>query len=238
MTADDSKTSAETTDSAQSAAAEPQKPVETEAPPAAGGSAVGPSAEEFAAVKDRLLRTLAEMENLRQRTAREMADARQYAVTNFAREMLAVGDNLRRAIEAVPKEMRQGDNKALAALIEGVEVTERGLEQALAKFGVRRIDARGQKFDPAVHQSIMEVETDAVAPGSVAEEIQSGYVIGERVLRPSLVALARKARTAPPSPANGAADPVKDEKPAEANDATAAEAVPGAGEAPPGGNAS
>lgn len=176
-----------------------------------------PSAEEFADMKDKLLRTFAEMENLRQRTAREIADARQYAVANFAREMLAVGDNLRRAIAAVPAELHDGGDKALAALLEGVEVTERGLEQALTKFGVKRIDAKGAKFDPSLHQAMFEVESEEAPPGTVADEIQVGYVIGERVLRPSLVAVAKKTAAAG-EPAKGGEDAAKPaETPAASN---------------------
>jgi molecular chaperone GrpE len=175
-----------------------EAPAEAPAPKTeeAAGEPAAP-VDEAAEIKDRLLRTLAEMENLRRRTEREMADARQYAVANFAREMLAVGDNLRRAIEAVPKELRDGGDKALAALIEGVEATERGLQQSLMKFGVRRVEARGQKFDPSVHQALFEVETAEAEAGTVAEEIQAGYVIGERVLRPALVAIAKKTKPAP-----------------------------------------
>lgn len=113
---------------------------------------------EVADLKNKLLRTLAEMENLRRRTEREITDARQYAVANFARDMLTVSDNLRRAIDAVPKEQRGSGDAALDALIDGVEVTERGLEQSLTKFGVRRIETKGQKFDPAVHQAMFEME--------------------------------------------------------------------------------
>jgi molecular chaperone GrpE len=153
------------------------------------------------------------MENLRRRTEREIADARQYAVANFAREMLAVGDNLRRAIEAVPRDQREHGDKALAALIEGVEMTERGLDQSLTKFGVRRIEAKGQKFDPSVHQAMFEVETDDVPPGTVADEIQVGYTINGRVLKPAMVAVAKKK-----------AEPAEPPEPpaAAANDATAA----------------
>jgi molecular chaperone GrpE len=149
---------------------------------------------EAAEAKDRLLRTLAEMENLRRRTEREMADARQYAVASFARDVLTVGDNLRRAIDAVPKEQRGAGDAALDALVEGVEVTERGLEQVLAKYGVRRIEAKGQKFDPAFHQAMFEVETAEVPPGTVAQEMQTGYAIGERVLRPSFVGVAKRVK--------------------------------------------
>jgi molecular chaperone GrpE len=154
---------------------------------------------EVADMKDKLLRTLAEMENLRRRTEREMADARTYAVASFARDMLTVGDNLRRAIDAVPKEQRDGRDPALNALIEGVEVTERGMEQAMAKFGVRRVETKGTKFDPSVHQAMFEVESPDAAPGTVVEEIQAGYAIGDRVLRPALVGIAKKPK-APTEP--------------------------------------
>jgi molecular chaperone GrpE len=139
------------------------------------------------------------MENLRRRTEREMADARTYAVASFARDMLTVGDNLRRAIDAVPKEQRDGRDPALNALIEGVEVTERGMEQAMAKFGVRRVETKGTKFDPSVHQAMFEVESPDAAPGTVVEEIQAGYAIGDRVLRPALVGIAKKPK-APTEP--------------------------------------
>ena len=149
---------------------------------------------EVADLKDKLLRTLAEMENLRRRTEREMADARTYAVASVARDMLTVGDNLRRAIDAVPKEQRDGRDPALNALIEGVEVTERGMEQAMAKFGVRRVETKGAKFDPAMHQAMYEADSPDAAPGTVVEEIQAGYAIGDRVLRPALVAIAKRAK--------------------------------------------
>jgi molecular chaperone GrpE len=156
---------------------------------------------EVADLKDKLLRTLADMENLRRRTEREVSDNRQYAVTNFARDMLVVSDNLSRALAAVPQNAAEKD-PALSALIEGVAVTERGLAQTLQKFGVKSVDAKGQKFDPGVHQAMYEIETDAVPPGHVAEVVQAGYVIGERTLRPALVAIA-KAKPAAPSEAAG-----------------------------------
>ena len=153
---------------------------------------------EVADLKNKLLRSLAEMENLRKRTEREISDARQYAVANFARDVLTVGDNLRRAIDAVPKDAGKSD-PALAALIEGVDVTERGLQQSLQKFGVKRVETKGQKFDPGIHQAMLEIETGDVDPGAVAEEIQAGYVIGDRVLRPALVAVAKRGAKPPPA---------------------------------------
>jgi molecular chaperone GrpE len=180
------KTAPATDNPAEDAAAEDSDGIEASAADAAQA--------EVADLKNKLLRTLAEMENLRRRTEREMSDARQYAVANFAREMLTVSDNLKRAIDAVPAELRDGSDPALSALIEGVEVTEKGLQQALTKHGVKRIDAKGAKFDPAFHQAMFEMETAEVPAGTVAEEIQPGYVIGERVLRPALVGVAKRAK--------------------------------------------
>lgn len=153
----------------------------------------GPTAAEFAELKDKLLRSLADAENVRRRAERDVADARQYAVTSFAREMLQVGDNLRRALEAVPPAKRQEGDATLAALLEGVEVTERGLEQTLGKFGVKRIDAKGKRFDPMLHQAMFELPREDVAPGTVVDEMQAGYVIGDRVLKPALVVVAKRA---------------------------------------------
>jgi molecular chaperone GrpE len=155
-----------------------------------GAERVAALEAEVADLKDRMLRTLAEMENLRRRTEREMADTRQFAVANFARDMLNVSDNLRRAIDAVSEEARKAD-PALVALIEGVEVTERGLAQTLEKFGVKAIEAKDQKFDPKRHQAMFEVENPDLPAGTVAEVVQPGYAIGERVLRPALVAVTK-----------------------------------------------
>ena len=157
---------------------------------------------EVADLKDRLARSFAEMENLRKRTTREIADSRQYAVTSFARDMLNVADNLKRAIAAVPSELREGGNKAVTAFLDGVEVTERGLEQTLGKFGVKSIEAKGEKFNPEFHQAIYELETTDVPPGAVAEVVQTGYVIGDRMLRPAMVAVAK----APAPPAANSAE--------------------------------
>ena len=193
---------------APNAEPETEGPQAPDAPAAPDGERLTALAAEAADLKNKLLRTLAEMENLRRRTEREIADARQYAVANFARDMLTVGDNLRRAIDAVPQELRDpgsgsgagAGDPALSALIEGVEVTEKGLQQALNKHGVRRIETEGQKFDPGMHQAMYEVDNADAAPGSVAEEIQAGYAIGERVLRPALVAVAKRASKAEASP--------------------------------------
>jgi len=143
-------------------------------------------------LKDRVLRTIAEMENLRRRTEREVADARQYAIAAFARDMLTAGDNLARAIEAVPEEARSG-NEALTALIDGVEMTERDLVNSLERHGVRKLEPLGQKFDPHLHQAVFEVPTTEQPAGTVMQVVQSGYVIGDRVLRPAMVGVAKGA---------------------------------------------
>jgi molecular chaperone GrpE len=152
-------------------------------------------------LRDKLLRTLADMENLRRRTEREVADARAYAVTNFARDMLTVSDNVRRAIESVPDEARSAAEGAFKGLIEGIELTERDLLKTLERHGVRKLDPQGQRFDPHLHQAMFEVPNPDVPAGTVAQVVQSGYVIGERVLRPALVGVAKGG----PKVANGGA---------------------------------
>lgn len=184
---------------------------------------------EVAELKDRVLRTMAEMENLRRRNEREMADTRQYAVANFARDMLTVSDNLRRAIDALPTDATEGTDPVLTALIEGVQVTERGLAQTLEKYGVRPIDAQGEKFDPAYHQAMFEIENAELPAGTVAEVVQTGYRIGERVLRPSMVGVA-KGGPKPEAKANGETPADEEQKAADderkAPDAGSEEAQP------------
>ncbi len=147
--------------------------------------------EDNAKLKDQLLRTLADMENLRQRTAREVKDARAYAISNFARDMLNASDNMHRALDAVPEEMRANADTNLKALLEGVELTERELHKALESHGVRKIHPLNERFDPNLHQAMFEVPNPEVANKSIIEVIQAGYVIGDRVLRPALVGVAK-----------------------------------------------
>ena len=146
---------------------------------------------EAAEYKDKVLRTLAEMENLRKRTDREVADARLYGNAGFARDVLAVADNMHRALEATGPELRaQADVKAL---LEGVELTERELLKVLEKHGVKKFSPDGEKFDPNVHQAMYELETPELPPGHVAQVIQAGYMLGDRVLRPAMVAVSKAA---------------------------------------------
>ena len=152
-------------------------------------------------LKDKLLRTLAEMENLRRRTEREIADAKAYAVTSFARDMLGSSDNLRRALESLPADAMKTADAAVKALHEGVELTERELLKTLERHGVRRIDPQGEKFDPNLHQAMFEAPDATIAKGLVSKVVQIGYKIGERVLRPALVGVSAGAPKAPDAPA-------------------------------------
>ena len=146
---------------------------------------------ENAQLKDRALRTMADMENLRRRTEKEIADARTYAVSSFARDMLTVADNMRRGIESIPLDQRVNADGALKTLLEGVELTERDLLKNLEKHGIKLIDPHGQRFDPNLHQAMFEVEDTTVTSGTVVQVVQAGFVIGERVLRPVLVGVSK-----------------------------------------------
>ncbi len=146
---------------------------------------------EKADLADRLLRLAADMDNLRRRTERDVTDARKYAVSRFAGDMLVVGDNLKRALDAVPAERRQSGDEAFAALVEGVEMTAREMERLLEKNGITRIAAKGERFDPNRHQAMFEVPDPSVPAGTVVEVVQDGFQIGDRVLRASLVAVSK-----------------------------------------------
>ena len=147
--------------------------------------------DDVAAGKDRLLRLAAEMENLRKRTEREKAEATLYAATNFARDLLSVADNLGRALAALTAEEREAAGEIENNLITGVEVTERELLQVFQRHGIRKIETVGQKFDPNFHQAIYEVPTSEKPPGIVMQELQSGYAVGERCLRPAMVGVSK-----------------------------------------------
>lgn len=137
-------------------------------------------------LKDKLLRTLADMENLRRRTEREVADAKAYAVTSFARDLVGVADNLRRALESLGTTAHEHD-AATKTMVEGVELTERELLKSLDKHGVKKLEPLGQKFDPNMHQAMFEAPDPAQPKGHVVAVIQTGYAINGRVLRPALV---------------------------------------------------
>ena len=158
-------------------------------------------AKENAENKDRLLRTLAEMENLRKRTEREVSDMRQYGIASFARDVLAVADNMERALEALDAELRETANPATKTLLDGVELTERELLKVLEKHGVTKFEPKkGDKFDPNLHQAMYELPDPTQPAGTVAQVVQPGYMIGERMLRPALVGVAKGGPK--PAPAN------------------------------------
>jgi molecular chaperone GrpE len=161
---------------------------------------------ELADTKDRLLRALADMDNMRKRTEREVADARIYGISSFARDILGVADNMHRAMAALDDELRAKADEGLKALLDGVELTERELINVLEKNGVKRIEPLGQKFDPNRHQAMYEIEDASVPAGSVLQVMQAGYLIGDRVLRPALVAVAKGGDKAPPVAASSAND--------------------------------
>ncbi|WP_441231094.1 nucleotide exchange factor GrpE [Tardiphaga sp. 215_C5_N2_1] len=154
--------------------------------------------KEAADARDKMLRTLAEMENLRKRTQKEVADGRTYAIANFAREVLDIADSLQRALDAVPADTKAAADPGLKALLEGVELTERSLLNTLEKNGVKKFDPSGEKFDPNFQQAMYEVPDASVPAGTVVQVVQAGYTIGERVLRPALVGVSKGGAKAAP----------------------------------------
>lgn len=172
----------------------------------AAAEAVAPQAQEdelaaaqaeAASLKDQLLRQMAETENVRRRLEREKQDAGAYAVTSFARDILAVADNLRRALDAVPEAARA--DQAVANVITGIEMTEREVFNVFNKYGIAQVEALGQKLDPNKHQAMLEIPTNDAEPGTVVQVLQTGFVIKDRLLRPALVAVAKAADATPGS---------------------------------------
>ena len=145
---------------------------------------------ENAALRDRHLRALADAENERRRSERQAQDARTYAVTQFARELLPIADNLQRAIEAAEAGAEFGNGDA--ALLEGVKATERMLAAAFERFGVRKVPAKDAAFDPALHEAVMQLDDPEAAPGTVLQVLEDGYTIHDRLLRPARVAVAKR----------------------------------------------
>ncbi len=153
---------------------------------------------ENAELRDRLLRARADVENLRRRSERDAADARAFAITAFARDLLNVADNLARALESVPEEVRQLSEGAMKSLIDGVEITARELSSTLGRHGVKKLEPLGEKFDPNFHQAMFEVPDETLPAGTVTQVVQSGWKIGERVLRPALVGVSKGGPKPPP----------------------------------------
>jgi len=167
-----------------------------EAPPGVPGEdapaadALSASQAEAAALKDQLLRALAETENVRRRAQRDREEAAKYAITGFARELVGVADNLRRAITAIPPEALAND-EALKNLAAGVELTERQLLTAFERFQLRKIEPLGEKFDSNLHQAMFELPAEGQPTGTVLQVLQPGYVLHDRLIRPAMVAVAK-----------------------------------------------
>jgi molecular chaperone GrpE len=205
----DERLDAKTSTAANGPEALPEPPPEA---PEEAAAAEKPAAEtvaalqtEVAELKDRLLRALAEIENQRKRFERERNDAEKYAAAQFAREILGVADNLRRALDSAHSLTAPELNaiggampEALKTLIEGVEVTEREMHNIFERHDIRRIDPLGQKFDAHLHQAMFEVEDPAQEPGTIVQVIAPGYTIAGRLLRPAMVGVAKGGALAPP----------------------------------------
>ncbi len=156
---------------------------------AAAGDALAAAQDEIGKLKDQILRAMAETENTRKRMKKEIEDAQKYAMAGFAKEMLGVADNFRRALEAIPKDAIENDT--LKTLIEGVEATERQLLAAFERFGIKKIDPLGQPFDPHYHRVMLEMEDIVKPAGTVVQVFQPGYMIGERLLREAQVVVSK-----------------------------------------------
>lgn len=164
---------------------------------------------EIGKLKDELLRALAEIENTRRRGERQAQEARAYAIDKFARELLPVADNLGRALEALPEDVRAEAGETVNTFIEGVALTEKSLLEAFGRHGLRRIGAKGEAFDSNLHQAVAQVPSDAPA-GAIAEVFQAGYALGDRTLRPAMVAVSAGAPAAAPPPAATEPEPPRE----------------------------
>lgn len=158
-------------------------------------------------LRDKFLRAVAEAENIRKRAEREVAETGSYAIAGFARDIIGVADNLARALESIDPEARAAADGTFKALLEGVDLTGREMQKALQKHGIRPLDPKGEKFDPNFHQAMYEVPNSEVPAGTVVEVMQIGYAIGDRVLRPALVAVAKGGAKVPPPEPEPVTDP-------------------------------
>lgn len=210
-------------------ATEPGAPEpETKAAEAAASEASAPDAAKLAAevetlhgqvadLTDRLLRAHADIDNLRKRLDREKEEVAKYAITKFARDVVAVADNFERAVQAVPADAADQD-PALKSLVDGVSMTEREFLNVLERNSVRRIVPKGEAFNPHQHQAMMEMQNADVAPGTILEVFQPGYLIEDRVLRPAMVVVAKggqKAAKPEPKPDSEESGAPQTDKPAD-----------------------
>jgi molecular chaperone GrpE len=151
---------------------------------------LGELEKELEEVRQHVLYAQAETHNVRRRLEQEKTNAAQYAATGFARDMLSVKDNLERALAAIPEDLR-GDER-MKGLVAGIEATGRELDSAFQRHGIARVEALGKTLDPHFHQAMLEVPTDDAEPGTIVQEMQAGYTIKDRLLRPALVGVAKK----------------------------------------------
>jgi molecular chaperone GrpE len=199
----------------------PDNPGVGGAPASQGPAAAGPAAQqpeeviaalraEAADLKDKLLRAHAEVENIRKRAEREREETAKYAITRLAKDIVGVGDNFQRAIEAVPAGAADQD-PALKSFLEGVTMTERELLNVLERYGIRRVHPMHEPFNPHLHQAVMEIQKSDVPAGTIVQVFQAGFMIEERVLRPAMVGVAKggpkpsAAAESPPDAASGSA---------------------------------
>ena len=148
--------------------------------------------EKLKEAEEKLLRSLAEIENQRRRFEKEIKDAFEFGSFNFAKENLATLDNLQRAKEAIRSDEKLKDNKDLDRFLENINIIEKDLISIFEKNRIKKIDTKDKKFDPNFHQAMSEIEDDKAEPGSIIQEIQAGYMLGDRLLRPALVSVAKK----------------------------------------------
>lgn len=173
------------------AAAEINSLADAEEPEAEAPAALSPEEEEIRQLKDQLIRMAAENDNLRKRAQRDLEEANKYAITNFARGLVSVLENLQRATSSISPELR-AENQQVKNLAEGVEMTLKELLNVFERFGIRRIDPLGQKFDHNYHQAMQQIEDDKAEPGTVLQVLQAGYSIHDRLLQPALVNVAKR----------------------------------------------
>ena len=178
---------------------EPTQLPDSENPHAAEFAVLQTLQAEVESLKDQRLRALAEVENIRRRAEKEKNDASQYAVTKFARDMVGIADNFARALAAVPADVRAAADPQVQAVLDGVEATDRQLIQTLERYGVKPVDTSDGKFDPNLHQAIAEVPGNGKPAGSIVDVVQSGFMIGDRLLRPAMVTVAKKDMSAQPA---------------------------------------
>ena len=178
---------------------EPTQLPDSENPHAAEFAVLQSLQAEVEVLKDQRLRALAEAENIRRRADKEKNDASQYAVTKFARDMVGIADNFARALAAVPADVRAATDPQVQTVLNGMEATDRQLIQTLKRYGVKPVDTSDGKFDPNLHQAIAEVPGNGKPAGSIVDVVQSGFMIGDRLLRPAMVTVAKKDMSAQPA---------------------------------------